>query len=202
MKLKFYKRKIETEDSYLESIADYTIVKNKLYYKILFFKVIIALAYAFGLGYKLASYGDDFIYKGFEFLGLLIIEYFLLDYIYSLFIALLLPNPLSKDDIIFDFRILNSNVIAKDKVKKSRLIIAYIVPFIALALTPTLIFIIYGFDIYFYSYISCIMIKSVSYIVYSILIILKESFSEYIYVTKNAFISDSISNEDIIKNLS
>lgn len=202
MKLKFYKRKLETEDSYLESIADYTIVKNKLYYKILFFKVIIALAYAFGLGYKLASYGDDFIYKGIEFLGLLVLEYFLLDYIYSLFITLLLPNPFSKGNITFDFRILNSNVIAKDKVKKSRLIIAYIVPFIVLSLIPTLIFITYGFDIYSYSYISCIMIKSVSYIFYSVLIILKESFTEYIYITKNAFISDNISSEDIIKNLS
>ena len=202
MKFKFYKMKLETEDSYLESIADYTIIKKKLYYKILFFKVIIALAYAFGLGYNLASYGDDFIYKGIKFLVLLISEYFLLDYIYSLFIALILPNPFSKENITFDFRILNSNVISKDKVKKSRLIIAYIVPFIILSIIPTLIFITYGFDIYFYSYISCIMIKSVSYIFYSIVIILKESFDEYIYITKNAFISDTISNEDIIKNIS
>lgn len=202
MKLKFYKRKLETEDSYLENISDYTIIKNKFYYKILFFKVIIALAYAFGLGYKLASYGDDFIYKGIEFLGLLIIEYFLLDYIYSLFIALLLPNPFSKENITFDFRILNSNIIAKNKVKKSRLIISYIVPFIFLSLIPTLIFIMYGFNLYFYSYISCIMIKSVSYIIYSILLILKESFSEYVYVTKNAFISDEISHKDIINNIS
>lgn len=201
MRFEFYKRKLETEDAYLESIAGYTLVKKKLYYKILLFKVIIALAYAFGLGYNLASY-DDFIYKGIKFLGFLILEYFLLDYIYSLFIALLLPHPFSKENITFDFRILNSNIIVKDKVKKSRLIISYIVPFIVLTLIPTLIFITYDFDILFYSYMSCIMIKSVSFVIYSILILLKESFGEEIYVTKNAFISDSISAEDIINNIS
>lgn len=201
LRFKFYKRKLETEDSYLESIADYAIVKSKIYYKILFLKVIIAIAYAFGLGYNLASYGDDFIYKGIEFLGFLIIEYFLLDYIYSLFIALLLPSPFANENITFDFRLLNSNVITKDKVKKSRLILAYIVPFIVLSLIPTLIFITYDFDIIFYSYISCIMIKSVSYVVYSILILLKESLGDDIYVTKNALISGNISSEDVINNI-
>ncbi|WP_300385935.1 hypothetical protein [Clostridium sp.] len=201
MKLKFYKRKLETEDSFLESIADSSIIKNKIYYKILFFKVIVALCYAFGLGYNLASYGDDFIYKGIEFLGLLILQYFLLDYVYAMFVALLLPYPFSKENITFDFRVLNSNVIAKDKVKKSSLVLAYIIPFIVLSLIPTLIFITYDFKITFYSYMSCIMIKSVTYIIYSILILLKESFGEYIYVTKNSFINDNISSEDIINNI-
>lgn len=198
MKLTFYRKKSNDENYYIENPNQSIIVKSKLYYKILFFKVIIALAYAFGLGYNLASFGDDFIVKGIEFLFLLIIQYFLLDYIYSLFIAFLLPNPLSKQNIIFDFRLLNSNIILKNKVKKTRVIIAYITPFIILALIPTLFFIIYGFNLYFYSYMSCIMIKSISYIVYSISIILRDSLSDYIYVTKTAFVSDDIKSEQII----
>lgn len=195
MKLTFYRKKSKEENYYLENPNQSIIVKSKLYYKILFFKVIVALIYAFGLGYNLASYGDDFIFKGIEFLFLLIIQYFLHDYIYSLFIAFLLPNPLSKQNITFDIRLLNSNIIVKNKVKKSRVIMSYIIPFIVLALIPTLFFIIYGFNIYFYSYISCIMIKSVSYIFYSISIILKDSLSDYIYVTKTAFVSDDIKSE-------
>ena len=60
----------------------------------------MALLYAFGLGYSLFFFGEDYIKVGLRFLCLLILAYIFIDFPLSFFKALLLPKTFDKDKII------------------------------------------------------------------------------------------------------
>ena len=73
MKISIAKNNEDLTEDYLDNHN--IIYISKYSTLIFFFKVIVAIAYAFGLGYSLFFVGDEYIKVGKIFLALLIISY-------------------------------------------------------------------------------------------------------------------------------
>jgi hypothetical protein len=175
-----------------ESVVDENniIDKGKFYTIILISKVIVALVYAFGLGYSLFFLGDDYIKVGIKFLGLLIILYMFIDFPYSFLKALFLPKVFNKDIINLQ---LNPYTMAIDissniKISKIRVILSIIIPFILLAVIPTIASYILEFNMYLYLLASSSAIIATKDLIYLILIIKNNTKGSKIKLSKNEFI--------------
>lgn len=131
---------------------NFTINKKDFSSIILLFKVIIAALYAFGLGYSLFFFGDDYIKTGIKVLCILIITYIFIDFPYSFFKALFLPKVFNKDNISLKVNpyTLSIDISSNTKISKIRVIISLILPFIILAIIPTIVSYILEFNIYLY----------------------------------------------------
>lgn len=153
------------------------IKKDKFSRNILIFKVIIAVLYAFGLGYSLFFFGDDFIKVGVKFVLILIPLYYIIDLPYSIIKSLLLPKVFSNDEIIIALNplTLDSTIITKSVVSKSRYILSILIPFILFIVVPTILSYSLEFNFYLYLIASAAAIISMKDIIY-LLNILKHNF--------------------------
>lgn len=153
------------------------IKKDKFSRKILIFKVIIAVLYAFGLGYSLFFFGDDFIKVGVKLVLILIPLYYIIDLPYSIIKSLLLAKVFSNDEIIIALNplTLESTIITKSVVSKSRYTISILIPFILFSVVPTILSYYLEFNFYLYLIASAAAIISMKDIIY-LLNILKHNF--------------------------
>ena len=170
------------------------IVKEDFFSLILFIKVIIAAVYAFGLGYSLFYTGDDFIKVGLKFLIILIVLYFLMEFPYAVIKASLLPNAFKKDIIKLNLNPYNMSISLSSKkpISKDRVLIASIIPFIILALAPTIISYILEFNLYLYAIASASAIISMSDLIFSIILIKDESVGEKLVLTPYEYVNSNI----------
>ncbi|WP_347707748.1 metalloprotease family protein [Clostridium sp. 1001275B_160808_H3] len=170
------------------------IIKKDFSTLILLIEVIVASVYAFGLGYSLFFSGDDFIKVGIKFLLILIVLYFLMEFPYALIKASLLPNAFKKDIINLNLNPYNMSISISSKkaISKDRVLIASIVPFIILALAPTIISYILEFNMYLYAIASASAIISMPDLVFLIVLIRDESVGESLIITPYEYINSNI----------
>lgn len=175
-----------------ESVVDENniIDKGKFSTIILISKVIVALIYAFGLGYSLFFLGDEYIKVGIKFLGLLIILYIFIDFPYSLLKALFLPKVFNKDIINLQLNpyTMAIDITSKIKISKVRVILSIIIPFILLAVIPTIASYILEFNMYLYLLASSSAIIAIKDLIYLILIIKNNTKGSKIKLSTNEFI--------------
>ena len=164
---------LKKEDKLTEVDLNNSLDKESYYNLIFWSKVIVACIYAFGLGFSLYKFGDDFIKVGIYFLGLLIITYILIDYPYTFLKALILPNTFDKDTITLKVNLYTMaiDVVSKNEIPKKRIILSLVLPFIILAVIPTIISYIIGFNIYFYVIASASAIIGIKDIIFLIFIL-------------------------------
>ena len=184
---------IEKKENQLinETYDDNVIIyKRKYSSKIIFIKVIVALLYAFGLGYSLFFFGDNFIKVGLFFLPLLIISYILMEFPYALLQSLLLPKAFSHDNINLYFNpfTLAISITSKARITKIRVILSLITPFLILSLIPTLASFLLEFNVYYYAIGSAAAIIGTKYIIYALLIIKNYVKGNLIKLDLNKFI--------------
>ena len=184
MKILFYNKKDYETD---EKNDNNSLLKDNYQGLILFIKVIIATIYSFGLGYNLYYYSEKIIPNFFLSLKYLIIFYLGLEFIYILFSSFLLPKALN-NNVIVNLRLFKSTNQAENNVSKTRLIVSLLIPFIILSLIPTLISFAYSFNPILYSFLYASTIKAASYIIYSLIILLKD-FNEEILVKEYAYLN-------------
>lgn len=188
MKISIAKNNEDLTEDYLDNHN--IIYKSKYSKLIFFFKVIVAIAYAFGLGYSLFFLGDEYIKVGKLFLALLIIFYIVIGYPYSLIKALLLPKVFKKDNInlVINPFTMAINIKSKIKISKIRIIISSLVPCILLAVIPTIASYILEFNLYLYAIASSAAIISVRDIIYLLVIIKNYFMGDFIQLELNKFI--------------
>lgn len=171
MKLKILKNKnLDLNDN----IDNKGLTINKKFYFniILILKVIVALIYAFYLGYNLFYFGESFIMYGVKFLVLLFIIYLFIDIPYNLFKVLLIPGTFKQDNVIlyinpFNFAI---DICFKKENNKAYIILVNIITIIIFSFVPNILLAIYGFDIYIYALASASTIFIIKDLFYSILL--------------------------------
>lgn len=186
MKILFYNKKVNLES---EEEKDYVVLlKEKYYGLILFIRVLIGSIYAFGLGYNLYYYSENVISNFLISLKYIIIFYVILEFVYILFSSLLLPKPLSDNNVFVNLKLFKSTNEVKNSVSKKRLVVSLLMPFILLALIPSIFSFQYGFNPILYSFLYAATVKSISYIIYSIIIIIKE-FNDEILVEEFAYLN-------------
>lgn len=175
------------ENSTLES---YKVNKKNLSGLILTIKVIVALLYAFGLGYSLFFFGEDYIKVGLRFLCLLILAYIFIDFPLSFLKALLLPKTFDKDKIILSLNPYNLSIdiCSNIKISKMSVILSFILPFIFLAIIPTVLSYKLEFNIYLYVLGTVSAIIGTKDLIYSLLILKNYSLGSTIKLTPDEFI--------------
>ncbi|WP_291648085.1 metalloprotease family protein [Clostridium sp.] len=175
------------------------IIKEEFSSLILLIKVIIASIYAFGLGYSLFYSGDDFVKVGIKFLLILIVLYFIMEFPYALLKVSLLPNAFNKDIIKLNLNpySMSISISSTKPISKDRVLIASTVPFIILALAPTIISYILEFNIYLYAIASASAIISMSDLIFSIILIRDESVGESLIITPYEYINSNIALKEI-----
>lgn len=175
------KRNQFTNESNKPNVSDneeFAIIKkDKSSRNILIFKVIIAVIYAFGLGYSLFFFGDDFIKVGIKFVLFLIPLYYVIDLPYSIIKSLLLPKAFSNEEVMIAINplTLDSTIITKNVVSKSRYILSILIPSILLTFIPTILSYFLEFNFYLYLIASSTAIISIKDIIY-LLNILKHNY--------------------------
>lgn len=188
MKISILNNDTELEEN---SISEsYKVNKKNLSALILTIKVLVALLYAFGLGYSLFFFGEDFIHVGLKFLYLLILAYIFIDFPLSFFKALLLPKTFDKDKIILSLNPYNLSIdiCSKIKISKISVILSFIIPFIFLAIIPTILSYKLEFNIYLYVLGTVSAIIGTKDLIYSILILKNYSLGSTIQLTTDEFI--------------
>ena len=147
--------------------------KENHFSKILFIKVIVALIYAFYLGYNLFFSGDNYIKYGVKFLMLLILIYLFIDLPYNIFKALFLPGAFEKNNIILEINPFNLaiDITTKKEISKISLIFSILISILIFSLIPNILLIIYGFNIYTYAVASATTIYIVRDLYYFILLL-------------------------------
>lgn len=159
-----------------EDINDDNIYINKQsYYNIIILlKTIVALIYAFYLGYNLFYFGDDFIYYGIKFVIILFIIYILFDIPYNLFKLIFLPGAFKKDNIIIYLNPFNLtiDICFKKEINKYYLIFINLIAIIIFFIIPNVLLIIKEFNIYIYAFASASSIFIIKDLIYTILLIL------------------------------
>ncbi len=175
------------ENSTLES---YKVNKKNLSGLILTIKVIVALLYAFGLGYSLFFFGEDYIKVGLRFLCLLILAYIFIDFPLSFLKALLLPKTFDKDKIILSLNPYNLSIdiCSNIKISKMSVILSFILPFIFLSIIPTVLSYKLEFNIYLYVLGTVSAIIGTKDLIYSLLILKNYSLGSTIKLTPDEFI--------------
>ncbi|MBD7915340.1 DUF3267 domain-containing protein [Clostridium sp. Sa3CUN1] len=175
------------ENSTLES---YKVNKKNLAGLILTIKVIVALLYAFGLGYSLFFFGEDYIKVGLRFLCLLILAYIFIDFPLSFLKALLLPKTFDKDKIILSLNPYNLSIdiCSNIKISKMSVILSFILPFIFLSIIPTVLSYKLEFNIYLYVLGTVSAIIGTKDLIYSLLILKNYSLGSTIKLTPDEFI--------------
>ncbi|MDV4151630.1 metalloprotease family protein [Clostridium sp. AL.422] len=188
MKVSIVKKdQIITENGLDES----TVIDKRDYTSIvLLSKVIVASIYAFGLGYSLFFLGDEFIEVGLLFLALLIISYIIIEYPYALLKALFLPKVFDKDNINLQIHpfTMSIDICSKIAISKTRIILSLIVPFIILAIIPTIASYLLEFNMYFYVIASSAAIIATKDLIYLFLILKNSSKIDNIKLALNEFI--------------
>lgn len=164
--------------------------KGKFSTIILISKVIVAMVYAFGLGYSLFFLGDNYIKVGVKFIGLLIISYIFIDFPYSFFKALFLPKVFNKDIITLQLNpyTLAIDISSKINISIARVIISIVIPFILLVVIPTIVSYILEFNMYLYLLASSSAVIATKDIIYLILIIKNYSKGSKIKLSINEII--------------
>lgn len=203
MKFSLLKKDSKTNDYFINDDSQGYIIKKDFFSIVLLMKVIVASIYAFGLGYSLFYFGDDFIKVGIKFLVLLVVLYFISEIPYAFLKAIFFPNPFKKDVVKLEFNPLNMNIyVSSNKpVKKVRLIVSLILPFILLGFIPTIVNYILEFNIYIYAIASSCAIISVPDLIFSILISIDDSIGEKLIVTPFAYVDSNISVTEICVDL-
>ncbi|MGG7143237.1 metalloprotease family protein [Clostridium nigeriense] len=175
-----------------ESMVDENtlIDKGKFSTIVLISKVIVAMVYAFGLGYSLFFLGENYIKVGIKFLSLLIISYIFIDFPYSFLKALFLPKVFNKDTINLQVNpyTLAIDISSRINISIVRIIMSIIIPFILLAIIPTIASYILEFNMYLYLLASSSAIIATKDIIYLILIIKKYSKGSKIKLSTNQII--------------
>lgn len=188
MKISILKKDQKSNETPLE---ESNIINKRNYSSIILIsKVIVAIIYAFGLGYSLFFFGDKFIKAGLNFLALLIISYIIIEYPYALLKALFLPKVFEKDNINLQINpyTMTINICSKIKVSKSRLILSLIAPFIILVIAPTIASYVLEFNMYFYVIASSSAIVATKDLVYLVAIIKNYSKGNDIRLDTDQFI--------------
>lgn len=118
-----------------------------------------------------------------------------MEFPYALLKASLLPNAFNKDIIKLNLNPYNMSISISSRkpISKNRVLIASIVPFIILALAPTVISYILEFNIYLYAIASASAIISMSDLIFSIILISNESVGESLIITPYEYIDSNIS---------
>ncbi|MGG7059749.1 metalloprotease family protein [Clostridium nigeriense] len=188
MKVSIFKKDQILNESMLDE--NNLIDKGKFSTIILISKVIVAMVYAFGLGYSLFFLGDNYIKVGVKFLGLLIISYIFIDFPYSFFKALFLPKVFNKDTITLQLNpyTLAIDISSKINISIARVIISIVIPFILLVVIPTIVSYILEFNMYLYLLASSSAIIATKDIIYLILIIKNYSKGSKIKLSTNEII--------------
>ncbi|MBE6054501.1 MAG: DUF3267 domain-containing protein [Clostridium sartagoforme] len=183
---------IKKEDKLKETTSEESVIINKRNYSaiILFTKVIVAIIYAFGLGYSLFFLGDDFIKEGLVFLALLIISYIIIEIPYALIKSLFLPKVFEKDNIRL---LINPFTMAIDicsniKISRIRYIFSILIPFIIFAIVPTIASYILEFHMYLYVIASASAIIATKDIMYLIILLINHSKGNSFKIELNEFI--------------
>jgi len=174
-----------------DSSDNYNIIDKENYSSVIFFlKVLVAILYAFGLGYSLFFLGDDFIHVGKLFLALLIISYILIEYPYAFIKALFLPKVLKKDNINLEINpfTMAINIRSKIRIAKVRIGFSLIIPCILFAVIPTIASYILEFNIYLYAIAASAAIISTKDIIYLLVILKNSSLGNSIQLESNEFI--------------
>lgn len=167
-----------------------TIDKRKYLSIILTLKVIVALLYAFGLGYSLFFFGDDFIKVGVLFLPLLVICYILIEFPYSIIKSLLLPKVFKKNAISLYINpfTMAIDITSSIKISKIRFILSIIISVIIFAVVPTIVSYLLEFNIYLYAIASSSAIIATKDIFYLFLILKNYSYGKTFKLGYNEFI--------------
>lgn len=188
MKISIFKKdQIQNKSIFDENTL---IDKGKFSTIILISKIVVAMVYAFGLGYSLFFLGEDYIKVGIKFLGLLIIFYIFIDFPYSFLKVLFLPKVFHKDIIHLQLNPYTMAIDISSKLKISifRVIISLITPFILLAVIPTIVSYILEFNMYLYVLASSSAIIATKDLIYLILIIKNYSKGSKIKLSIDEFI--------------
>lgn len=179
MKITFYRKNNLIDDEKNLQIDESNIPKNKYNFIILLFRVITACIFAFGLGYLLFPSVDDFlndfIIVGIKFIFILVFMYFVLGYLFIFLSTMFLPKAFQEDHIKVYLRVFSAKVRSKERINESRIVFSLLIPVIILSLLPIIYFVVNGFNIYLYAFISASTIKAVSYLFYAILYTAKYS---------------------------
>lgn len=185
MKILFYNKR-NNSDKTDENFDNNSILKENYYGLILFARVFIAIIYSFGLGYAL-FYSGNIISNLIKFIQFVVLFYIILEPIYIFISSIILPDALS-NNITINFKFFKSTNEAIKATSKKRLIISLIIPFIALSLLPNLISLQYSFNPVLYAFLYASTVKSISYIVYSLIIIIKD-FDEELLIKEYGYIN-------------
>lgn len=174
-----------------ESIENCFIVnKENLSTLILTVKVIISLLFAFGLGYSLFFFGENYIEVGLKFLSLLIISYIFIDFPLSFFKALLLPKSFSKDKIVLFLNPFNLSIDICSNIRLSKgvVIFSFLFPYIIFAIIPTVLNYKLEFNIYLYLLATVSAIAGAKDFIYSLVILKNYSSGKTVQLTPNEII--------------
>lgn len=153
-------------------------------------KVIVALLYAFGLGYSLFFFGENYIQIGLKFLYLLILAYIFMDFPLSFLKAILLPKTFNKDKITLSLNPYNFSIeiCSKIKLSKSIVIFSFILPFVLFGIIPTILSYKLEFNLYLYVLASVSSIIGTKDLIYSLVIIKNHALGRRIRLTPNEII--------------
>lgn len=154
--------------------ANMYINKQSYYNIIILLKTIVALIYAFYLGYNLFYFGDDFINYGIKFIVILFIIYLFFDIPYNLSKLIFLPEVFKKDNIIIYINPFNLSidVCFKKEVNKYYLIFINLITIIIFSFIPNILLFIKEFNIYIYALAAASSIFIIKDLIYTILLIL------------------------------
>lgn len=188
MKISILNKDTDLEEN--STSESYKVNKKDLSALILTIKVLVALLYAFGLGYSLFFFGEDYIKVGLKFLYLMILAYIFIDFPLSFLKALLLPKTFDKDKIILNLNPYNLSIdiCSNIKISKTSVILSFIIPFIFLAIIPTILSYKLEFNIYLYVLGTVSAIIGTKDLIYSLLILKNYSLGSTIKLTPDEFI--------------
>lgn len=171
LKIKLLNNSIINED--IDDKSNEVYINKKSYLStIILLKTIIALVYAFYLGYNIFNLGENFFTYAIKFAIVLFIIYLFIDIPYNLFKIILFIILGKKDFIIY----LNPFNLAIDicfdnEISKKYVLLVNIITMIVFSLTSNILLFLNGFNIYTYALASAISIFIIKDLIYSILLI-------------------------------
>lgn len=140
-----------------------------------FIMLFIYYTICFGLGCSMASYHTLFIRSALWFLGYLILTSFIVIPLHYLIHCLFYPVKINSDKCFIGFykKLLTPFCYCKKELKRERLLIASVVPFLILTIIPLVIFINLDRDMFFYALASVNALLS-SFDIYDAYVLIKK----------------------------
>lgn len=162
--MKFLKNNISynSNDLYLDNNFNsiYNFEKTHFVSIKIFIQVTVACIYAFGLGFSLFYLGTV-IKNGLVFLALLALSFLIIIILYELSHILFYPNK-DKDKVTICYSLLPLAFFScfDDSISKGRALSLLVIPFIILAIFPTIASYLLGFNLFLYAFASAGAIKT------------------------------------------